>query len=78
MKTNKAKTKLSLSKIKRLKDQVMLNPMLKYPRNLDCYCGSNEKFKACCLPKQAKQIPIELGLKLKEYLKYIKAMHAKN
>jgi len=26
------------------------NPILKYPRNHDCFCGSKIKFKKCCLP----------------------------
>lgn len=25
------------------------NPILKYPRNHECFCGSKLKFKKCCL-----------------------------
>lgn len=25
------------------------NPYLKYPRNKECYCGSDKKYKKCCL-----------------------------
>lgn len=33
------------------------NPLLKYPRNETCYCGSSKKFKKCCLPNELKAIP---------------------
>lgn len=28
------------------------NPLIKYPRNSVCYCGSKIKAKKCCIPKQ--------------------------
>jgi hypothetical protein len=33
------------------------NPMLKYPRNEKCYCGSGLKFKKCCLAHQTLAVP---------------------
>lgn len=29
------------------------NPLHRYPRNLECFCGSEIKAKKCCLPKVA-------------------------
>lgn len=30
------------------------NPLLDYPRNLGCFCGSEQKAKHCCLPFQQR------------------------
>lgn len=51
------------------------NPMLKYPRNVECWCDSGRKSKHCCLPKQvgvlpqsiAKQVKILYAFKAKQY-----------
>lgn len=48
----------------------MLNPLLKYPKNLPCFCGSGNKAKSCCLSKISKTVPIEQGMKLREYVDY--------
>ena len=33
------------------------NPLLKYPRNNACFCGSGRKFKSGCLPALPKCVP---------------------
>jgi len=33
------------------------NPLLRYGRNDPCICGSNKKFKKCCLPKLPRGVP---------------------
>lgn len=35
------------------------NPLFKLPRNRPCPCQSGRKFKACCLPRLPKAVPIE-------------------
>lgn len=35
------------------------NPLLKWPRNFNCVCGSGKKFKKCCLNGLAKQVTIK-------------------
>lgn len=42
---------------KKLLDGNKWNPLLKYPRNEPCYCGSNKKFKKCCLENTSLVIP---------------------
>lgn len=32
------------------------NPVLKYPKNEACYCGSGVKFKKCCLPNESMAV----------------------
>jgi hypothetical protein len=34
-----------------------LNPFLKYPRNMECYCGSGVKYKRCCISTDPLAIP---------------------
>lgn len=38
------------------------NPMLKYPRNETCYCGSRKKYKKCCFGTEALAIPKEVAI----------------
>lgn len=40
----------------RLNPGAAWNPLKKYPRNKGCICGSGEKFKRCCLPRQPRTI----------------------
>lgn len=56
------------------KDHVR-NPLLKYPVNEWCWCGSRVKAKNCCLPGVNKYIPKyqERKLKLTEYVKKIRS-----
>lgn len=48
------------------------NPLLKYPRNTLCFCGSDQKAKACCLPKQPRIILIEQAQWLAPYMEQVK------
>lgn len=41
---------MSLRKVYKLLEGNVWNPLLKYPRNSPCYCGSGRKAKKCCLP----------------------------
>lgn len=47
------------------------NPLLKYPRNLPCWCGSSHKAKSCCLPKQAPVVDFEQGVVLRGYMVHV-------
>ena len=51
------------------------NPMLKYPRNLNCFCGSYKKAKHCCLPKQAPVMPAEFAEKLRSFMRQAEIMN---
>ncbi len=37
------------------------NPLLKYPRNRVCPCGSGEKFKSCCLKVMTRYVTADLA-----------------
>jgi hypothetical protein len=39
-----------------LNDDMMPNPLLGLPRNMQCPCGSGKKFKHCCLALTRKFI----------------------
>lgn len=41
---------------RQLNEALMPNPMLGLPRNMLCPCGSQAKFKKCCLPLTKKFI----------------------
>lgn len=47
------------------------NPLLKWPRNFNCVCGSTKKFKKCCLNTLAPQVTIKdanmINKKLEKY-----------
>jgi len=49
------------------------NPILKYPRNHICFCGSRIKFKDCHLEKTPKTVPSHLErtikIRIKTFLK---------
>lgn len=62
---------LRLHKYKLIAADYLENPLLKFPRNLPCFCGSSLKAKRCCLPKQAKVIPADQAIKLKQYIDYV-------
>ena len=40
------------------------NPLLKFPREHACVCGSGEMFKDCCLKYQRRAIPAEWAERL--------------
>lgn len=44
------------------------NPLLEWPRNFKCVCGSGKKFKKCCLNSLARQVTIEDARKIKAKL----------
>lgn len=44
------------------------NPLLEWPRNYNCVCGSGKKFKKCCLPQLSSVITIEDAMKINERL----------
>ena len=48
------------------------NPLLKYPRNSDCFCGSHLKFKKCCLSKVK---PVVLASEMKGILESLRKGH---
>ena len=51
------------------------NPMLKYPRNVECWCDSGRKAKYCCLPKQAGILPQEIAKQVRVLLLFKKKQH---
>ena len=59
---------------KALVKQFAPNPMLKFPRNADCWCGSYKKAKHCCLPKQAPVTPAHMVEPLKKYMVRLELM----
>lgn len=55
-------------------NQFAPNPMLKFPRNEDCWCGSFKKAKHCCIPKQAPVCPTEMVEPLKKFITRVELM----
>lgn len=47
------------------------NPLLKYPRNMQCWCGKEYKAKMCCLPRQAPVVEYQQGLVLRGYMAHV-------
>jgi hypothetical protein len=43
----------------------MWNPLLSYPRNNKCWCGSLQKAKHCCMPRASKCVSIGTGEMIK-------------
>lgn len=37
------------------------NPLMKFPRNMNCPCDSGKKFKKCCLPWMPRVIDSKLA-----------------
>jgi hypothetical protein len=57
--------------------KMVRNPMLDYPKQAACWCGSNKKAKVCCIPKMSKVIPefdAEFGI---GFVKFAKEQLAK-
>ncbi len=48
------------------------NPLKKWPRNSACFCGSNVKFKKCCLNKMSLYMPEKDAEDILEQLKTVK------
>lgn len=45
------------------------NPLLRYPRNLACYCGSGKKFKKCHEAREVRVVTKEKAEFLNGYLR---------
>ena len=54
-----------------LRNEFARNPLLKYPRNEHCWCGSHRKAKWCCLPNQAKVCRKEHEAMLEKYMVHV-------
>jgi hypothetical protein len=52
--------------------KMAMNPLLGYPRNEPCWCGSGRKAKVCCLPRQPRVIPANAAVLAAQYMTYIK------
>lgn len=52
-----------------LKDGNTWNPLLKYPRNRECYCGSRIKHKKCCVNNKS---PFVSKAQAEEFTAYMK------
>lgn len=57
---------------KRPVDGAKWNPLLKYPRNESCYCGSNLKFKKCCLRLETQAISHDYANEAKALVKVVR------
>ena len=55
-----------------LKPKLTSNPLLKWPRNFNCVCGSGKKFKKCCLNGLARAITIKDAIELNKKLELYK------
>ena len=53
--------------------QLAKNPLLGYPRNTPCWCGSGAKAKKCCLPKQPSVVPVKNAAMLAHYMSHVRA-----
>jgi len=47
---------------------IVTNPLLKWPRNFKCVCGSGKKFKSCCLKTLARNVTAADAIKINEKL----------
>ena len=63
---------IRLQLVKRGYLKVWPNPLLRYPRNLPCWCGSGRKAKVCCLFKQPRSVPAETAAMLEKYMIHVK------
>lgn len=50
----------------RLLEGMAFNPLLSYPPNKGCFCGSWTKFKRCCYPRQPRAISIVESNRIRE------------
>lgn len=57
---------------KRVRGKFVWNPLLKYPENIACWCGSKKKAKVCCLPTVPETCSYKQAVINKKYLVYIK------
>jgi hypothetical protein len=55
-----------------LRSEFAPNPLLKYPPNESCWCGSGVKAKKCCLKKQAAVCKVKHAEFLKGFMQHVK------
>ncbi len=53
------------------KEGYVHNPLLKYPRNSTCFCGSEKKFKKCHLRSLSGTVSKDDEKELKDYMERI-------
>ncbi len=51
------------------KDGMAHNPLKGYPRNYPCVCGSEKKFKKCCMDKMKGTVKNSEAPRLLKYMK---------
>ena len=51
-----------------LKPVLVKNPLLDWPRNNKCVCGSGKKFKKCCLNTLSRQVTMKDAKMINEKL----------
>lgn len=56
--------------------QYASNPLMVYPRNVPCWCGSLKKAKRCCLPSVARICTIEQARAVAPYVNMARARRA--
>ena len=55
----------------RAKLSYAVNPLMKFPRNENCFCGSQKKAKRCCLGKLPKTVPLQQAIQLSKYMLHV-------
>lgn len=55
-------------KVKPSAPRMTSNPLLEWPRNFRCICGSGKKFKRCCLPELSPIVTFDDAISLNERL----------
>ncbi len=55
------------------KTEMVWNPLLGYPRNFPCHCGSQKKFKHCCVNTMSPTVTKQQAITFNKYLKDIGA-----
>ena len=56
----------------KVNDDSAWNPLLKYPRNATCFCGSGFKAKRCCLPNLELAVSKEAASRISPLIKEIR------
>ncbi len=52
-----------------LRDGYEWNPLRAFPRNLPCPCGSQKKFKVCCLDSMPAAVKADIAAEYREGMK---------
>lgn len=61
-----------------LRSEFAPNPLLKYPPNEVCWCGSGTKAKKCCLKKQAAVCKVKHAEFLKGFMRHVEIASLKH